>query len=490
MKKLIKDDDSKLRFNVTKRLWPRFTPWRGKLLRTKHRCVGFLGLTGAGKTVFITSLVNHFKDFDSASLPIRTVKKKNMKGNVNVTEVKGGLQPRLCKHRFDYDVYRDAFKRHKWPEKTRQLQEYRAWYVRNDKPHTLYDTSLIDIPGERLGDICMVDADFEKWSDNMLKMLSLEPYSQVSTEFIQLASEAADDPKKLDGDGLIEYVRSYKELLVRLVTELKSPAMSPSSFLIDPNDLYIPENVLNMPPKAQKDWLVDNRCSGLDKKHEFAPLPSALKDDKKTLYKKFGGYYKKYCRQIVSPLYKALRKCDSLVVLIDVADMLQFGEGMINAQDKLLEQLIDGLQPGTVLPEMMDRFMPGPRIHRLAFVASKADRIHPSDFGTLQALLKSICGPHAKRRVATTGLDTTYEVCSAVDSTETESNDDNRRVLLFKGENDRTLRCEVPELPEEMPDSIPKGMYDFPEPQPMLPGINRKPPRHIGLENIIDIILA
>ncbi len=476
---------------LPKRLWPRFTPWRGKQFRTKQRTVGFLGLTGAGKTVFITSLVNQLKDFDSDNLPLKP-KKRKCKKPVTVTEVEGGLKPRLCAHMFDYDSYRDAFKRHQWPEKTQQLQEYRARYVRDDRPHTLYDVSMLDIPGERLGDICMIGAGFEEWSDFMLKMLRLDPYSRVSGEFMQLVSELSERPDTMDTEDEAQYIRAYKNLLVRLVTDLKNTAVSPSAFYIDANDRYIPEDKLDLPVDELKNWLVNNRFSGLSAESEFAPLPAAIRSKNTELSKKYCACYKNYLKTITLPVYNALHKCDSLVILVDVAALLYYGEGMINAQDKLLEQLTEGLKPGTVTPEFMDRLMPGPRIHRMVFVASKADRIHPRDYGRLQSLLQQICGIHAKRRVATTGLKTSYEVCAAVDSTEVESAESGieDRYLQFKDGSGNTVRFEIPQLPDEIPNSIEPGHFVYPEPVPVLPGINRKPPKHIGLEKIVDVLLG
>lgn len=131
-----------------------------------------IGLFGAGKTVLITSLINHLKQHNKDRFPL-----KRRGRELSIVELRR-RQPMFGRP-FNYEHHRSRMVNDRWPDKTVQLEEYRAIYSRKGSGGRL-DLSLLDIPGERLGDITIADHNsFEGWSNATLNAFDSFPEFEV-----------------------------------------------------------------------------------------------------------------------------------------------------------------------------------------------------------------------------------------------------------------------------------------------------------------------
>ena len=164
----------------------------------KHKCVGFVGLLQAGKTVLLTSLINHFRFHEPQRLPIGSKE-------CSVVELEH-LPPCYAAEQFAYDDNRHELSENRWPRKSLVMQEYRALYTRTDWRLGVLDLSLLDIPGERLADMLIARCEkFADWSDQILSLLRQTPgFSHNCGEYFSHLEELATNTDATDnGDDFV-----------------------------------------------------------------------------------------------------------------------------------------------------------------------------------------------------------------------------------------------------------------------------------------------
>lgn len=465
---------------------------------TRQKTVGIVGLIQAGKTVLLTSLIDHLNHHTPSQFPI----------GKNGTEI---CQIRICASRFNiapfpYTKFRAELGNATWPKKSLEVQEYRAIYSRDDWKRTLTDLSLIDMPGERLADMTIAgNSQFANWSDLVLETLwDCPEFSKQAEPFLH-AVDGAESDKRIGLDEEL-LLASYRRALAHLALS-SMPFITPSSFLLDPYGNYVGESILDLKLKFDDSCLinalVETQYCGLSRTEQFAPLSPRVREAYPELAKCFARRYADYRKQVVLPLARVLKGCDELVILVDIAMLLQGGVGMLNANKQLLEEIIAYVDPGfatvTRLGNMLVKLgtLGRRRVHgvrRIVFVATKADRVHQGDRSRLESLLREMVSPFVRAKKAVKGLKVDYLVCSAVNSTRSES--DGQRVLHYKIPNGPDVRewtdvkYPVSEVPETWPDHFVGLDYDFPMPKPRMPAARVKPPEQIGLDRIAEIILS
>ncbi len=441
-------------------------------LKTTECRVGVVGLYNAGKTVFLTSLVNHLQDHDPDRFRL---------GNGRGAIRKFRTEP--CDSgwaSFDAARYRDALVHSgKWPEKTRDRFQYACRFERTD--WTFSDTllKLYDLPGERLADAGMLGRDFGQWSDTMLARLESDSaYRGLCQPFLDAVAKPAGSED--------EILRSYRLALAGLILAFK-PMISPSTFLLD-----VAGTAARPMPAAE---LAASRFTGLSDAEQFTPLPPSHRD---TVFGKlFAERYDRYASQVVSPYLAALRSCHSLVVLLDLTMILAGGVGMYDDARQILADLFAVLDPGESPVEKFGRhlakvFLPHDwrpaKINRVAFVAPKLDLIPPGDRDRLLMLLKRMVGRLAADR---DGLKSEFFATAAVVST--KSLPDGQLVGVPMRNETGTKIPPGPErrfAPSPLPDDWPRdwsaGRYSFPEVYPLVPARKDCPPDQVNLDRVFD----
>ncbi len=441
--------------------------------------VGVVGLLQAGKSVLTASLINHLRAHDPRRLPIGD---GSLRYGARELPVGGDTR------RFPYDRCKEQLAAGSWPEKTVQSEEYRMLVGPVSGRGRRWDLSLVDVPGERLPDILIAEhRSYAAWSDRILELFrrhrawasQAEPYFSALGEL-----DRSPDEEHI----LAEYRRLLARLTLRFV-----PLVCPSAFLVEADGGYAgdrPEVRDATSFDAAVDALAHTQCSGVAATEQFAPLSREAREAAPPLARRFARRYRRYRRTVAMPFARTVRRCDELLLLMDVARLLKGGPGMAKTNEALLERLLDYVEPGGgvvhgPVQTVTRGYGPARRVQRVGFVASQADRVHPEDYGRLETLLAETARPTVDGMFLTRSFEWDCFVCAAVDSTVAGED----RTLRYRAADGSGRACTSSRLPDRWEDAADGGAYVFADPAPVASATPTVPPRHVGLDRIADFLL-
>jgi uncharacterized protein len=452
-------------------------------MKTTECRVGVVGLYNSGKTVLLTSLINHLQDHDPDRFPLGNKQTHTRKFTV--------LPPDTDWAAFNYTGHRDALVNHgKWPAKTTDRSQFVCQFERSDWRFSDCQLKLYDLPGERIADAGMLGRDFTGWSEKMLSLFINDTgYRACTTPFL----EAIAKPKI----STVELLHSYKLALANLILRFK-PLISPSTFLLD---------VQGRPARPDTpEKLAASRATGTDAENEFCPLPAPLRVPGTEPFETFSFRYAQYVERIVVPTILAFKSCTALIVLIDVTMLLAGGVGMYDDNRQIIHDLFDVLSPGehTVFGPLArglskvflpHQWRPG-WITRLAFVAPKMDLVHPADRDRMLLLMRRMVERYASDR---DGLNYDFFNLSSIVSTKALPLAENGpRVLVGTPLRDAEgkkippgveQRFTVSELPDDWPLEWLPGKYTFPEVYPRMPARKDYPPDQVNVDRLATFVI-
>ncbi len=449
--------------------------------RLRRQRVGVVGLYRSGKTVFLTSLINHLQNHNPRQFRL---------GRGDVKLIFAGQREPSRFAPFPYLQYRNELvNARQWPTKTRGISEYTFGYYRSDWHVTRGEMTLVDFPGERLADLMMAKASYDQWSDLLITIFrNHDEYRALAEPYL-----GAFDAGVPAESAVIE---GYRQLLLRLFLGFR-PIVSPSAFLLSPQGHWLGDV-----PEAQ---YLDRCFSGLDAARQFAPMPAAARQQQPDLRKAFAQRYDEYRREIALPLARWMRGCDALTVLLDVTTLLAAGEGMYQGNRELLSHLIQQLSPGKgyfglsadVLSTVLSP-VHGPlsalldlnwhEIDRVAFVATKADKVHESDRPRLADLVREMTeGLIAAHQARAVSLEVGYFACAAVKSTRSVSEG---KLQAFVGAGAEPSLFAPSRVPEQWPPTWQHGQFLFPNVEPWIPPRRDAAPDHIELDRVADFLMG
>jgi uncharacterized protein len=451
-------------------------------LKTTERRVGVVGLYNAGKTVLLTSLINHLENHDPDRFALG-------KPGTSIRKFVP-IPPDPNWMAFNYGGFRDALVHSgKWPEKTRDRSMYSCRFERSDWNFSDVLLKLYDLPGERLADAAMRGRDFAGWSDHLLARIQNDtPYRVNCQPFL---SELAARPPTEQG-----ILHGYKLALSNLILSFK-PMIAPSTFLLDVKG--------SAARPSSPEELAATRICGLAAGSEFAPLSAEVRATSPELTAQFNARFERYKAEVTEPFLATLKSCHSLVVLVDVMMLLAGGVGMYDDNRQILRDLFDVLDPGESTLEAVWRhtanvllphdLRPG-GITRVAFVAPKLDLVHPTDRDRMMTLLRRLVGKMAENR---DGLNAEYFNCAAVVSTKQLPTQNDERWLVgvpYRDADGRKMapgpeqRFRVSALPNDWPADWRPGQFAYPEVYPTIPTRKDFPPEQINLAKVLNFVIG
>ncbi len=335
--------------------------------------LGVTGLSRAGKTVFISSLVHNLLNGGRLPLfePIRSGR---------VSKVRLEPQPDDAVPRFQYEDHIAALVRDRaWPDSTRAISQLRitldyesaSGWNRIFSPGRL-SIDIVDYPGEWLLDLPLLAQDFRQFSESTVQRARSGSRAALSREWLALASSigaetTADEAKaRRLAENFTNYLKSCK-------TDDRSLSTLPPGRFLMPGDLE------GSPALT------------------FSPLPELPKGKppKGSLWAMMERRYEAYKTHVVSPFFREhFARLDRQIVLIDALQAINRGTEALRDLEQALADVLACFRPGanSWLSSFLTR-----RIDKVLIAATKADHLHHESHDRLERITARLVSRAAER---------------------------------------------------------------------------------------------
>ncbi len=347
--------------------------------------LGVTGLSRAGKTVFITSLVHNL--IHNGRLPLFT---PHAKGRI----IRAYLEPQP-----DDDLPRFAYEEHLkaltgpercWPQSTRRLSQLRvtveyapqSFFARNIHGGKLH-IDIIDYPGEWLLDLPLLNQSYEQWSANALSISTKPPRDKLAKDWREFTQTLNPSDPANEADA-VQAAKLFTAYLARCRDdEFALSTLPPGRFL--------------MPGDLEGSPLLT-----------FAPLAFSTnsRPDSGSLSAMMKRRYDAYVDHIVRPFYvNHFARLDRQIVLVDTMAALNAGPEAIADLKAALSDILASFRQGenSILSSIFAK-----RIDKVLFAATKADMLHHQTHDRLENILSLIIEDAAKRaEISGAGYDVT-----------------------------------------------------------------------------------
>ncbi|WP_417270134.1 YcjX family protein [Celeribacter sp.] len=385
--------------------------------------LGVTGLSRAGKTVFITSLVANL--LNRGRMP-------QLGGSAAITAAYLQPQPDDTVPRFEYEAHLAALTAPEphWPESTRAVSELRLSFKVQPTgllgsfsgPRTVH-LDIVDYPGEWLLDLSMMDKSYAEWSAEALAAAQARPEGAAFVEALAGVDAQAkhDEPMaKALADPFAAYLKAARAAGYSDCT--------PGRFLL-------PGEMAGSPVLT------------------FAPLPQA-QGGRGSLAREFERRFEAYKREVVKPFFRDhFAKIDRQVVLVDALGAIHAGPKAVEDLRRTMSEILGAFRPGRV--GRLLSLLGQKKVEKILFAATKADHIHHSQHPRLTAIMEALVR-EARDRADYSGAATSAMSIAALRATVEETREHDGQTLdLVRGRvsdgqgGSKQAAFYVGELPED-----------------------------------------
>lgn len=436
--------------------------------------LGVTGLSRAGKTVFITSLVANL--MDRGRMP-------QLAAAAN-----GSIQTAYLQPQPDDTIPRFAYETHlgcltapepKWPESTNRISELRLSLRVQPSgllsglsgPRTVH-IDIVDYPGEWLLDLALLDQSYEEWSAAALARAAGRPGGD---SYLQLCN-GTDANAPLDEPT----AQQLAEVFTTHLNESRAAGFSDCT----PGRFMLPGELAGSPVLT------------------FAPLPGSG-FSRKSLGREFERRFESYKRNIVRPFFRDhFAKIDRQIVLVDVLGAIHAGPAALDDLRGTMAGILSAFRPGR--NAFLTRIFQGRRVEKILFAATKADHLHHSQHPQLTAITEALLR-EARDRADFAGAKTTAMSIASLRTTVEDTVDHDgkqldvvRGRLLDTGKQAAFYPGKLPEDPAHLLSPARSGaekwldadysvMRFAPAPLTLRPGDG---PPHIRLDKAVQFLLG
>lgn len=322
--------------------------------------LGVTGLSRAGKTVFITSLVANM--LNRGRMPQLTAASN---GAIRTAFLQP--QPDDTLPRFDYEDHlaRLTAQSPSWPDGTRTISELRlsmrvqptGLFQGFAGPHTTH-LDIVDYPGEWLLDLGLLDKTFAQWSGEVLARIADRPEAEAFRGDLA----GLDPTQKLDEVQAKQLAASFAGYL----TVARASGYSDCT----PGRFILPGDLAGSPVLT------------------FAPLPASDKP-RRSLAREFERRFESYKSNVVKPFFKDhFSRIDRQIVLVDVLGAINAGPRAVEDLRQAMADILGAFRPGR--NAWLTRLFNGKRVERILFAATKADHLHHAQHAKLTAITEAL----------------------------------------------------------------------------------------------------
>ncbi|MGB0960827.1 MAG: YcjX family protein [Halocynthiibacter sp.] len=435
--------------------------------------VGVTGLSRAGKTVFITSLISNLLDRGRMS-QLEAVQSGRLSGAY--------LQPQP-----DDTIPRFDYERHfadmaggapVWPQGTDGISQLRLSMTVQPSgllasvsgPRKIH-LDIVDYPGEWLLDLGLLEMNYDTWSK--MAIAALTPRDQ-GAKYRALTA---------DIDGADPFINETAKMLSACFTTYLMEAKSAGFSNLTPGRFMMPGALAGSPALT------------------FAPLPDGPAP-RGSLKREMQRRFEAYKSQVVKPFFRDhFTKLDRQIVLVDVLDALEKGPAALFDLGQAMNGLLEVFRPGQ--NTILRRLFGSKRIEKVLFAATKADHVHHTQHAALAGVLTALLRD-ARDRADYMGAQTeTMSIAALRATTEETRTIEGARVDLVRGRLDtgKTAALYVGELPQNPSkliaaanagaDEWPDGAYTVPDfaPTPLTLASGQGLP-HIRMDRALDFLIG
>ncbi|VFU08675.1 Amino acid regulated cytosolic protein [Methylocella tundrae] len=370
-----------------------------------HVRLGVTGLSRAGKTVFITALIEHLTKATSPSLRGRKNPLPVFRVHAEGRLISGALEPQPDDNvpRFAYEDHMEALagpdgrvEARRWPQSTRRISELRLRLEYQQKAglrpgrHAL-TLDIVDYPGEWLLDLPLLSKSFAQWSRESFAAASTAARAPLSAQWRGFAAlkDARAKFNEEDARRAAELFTTY--LRACRAEEYNFSSLPPGRFLM-PGDLA-GSPALTFAPLA------------IEPNDIFAPDSLAAMMERR---------YEAYKAHVVKPFFRDhFSRLDRQIVLVDALAALNAGPAAMRDLELALGDVLTAFRAGrgNVLSALFR-----PKIDRILFAATKADHLHHTSHDRLEAILHHLTA-RAIARVENVGAEVDVIALAAVRAT-------------------------------------------------------------------------
>ncbi len=400
-----------------------------------HVRIAVTGLSRAGKTAYITSMVNQLLHTSTHyNLPLLGAARES-----RIIGAKRVPQKNMMVPRFGYDTAISQLAQTPpiWPVPTRDVSEIRLAIKYKPKSRTkklissastLY-VDIIDYPGEWLLDLPLLQLDFHEWSKTQFEALKgkrgeLAETWQSSLEGFDLYGPLDERVIETLSQEYTQYLHACKEHGLHWV--------QPGRFVL-PGDLAGAPVLQFFPCEYDE--------------HKEVPKGSMLAA--------LIARYEEYQTKVVKAFYNNhFSSFDRQIVLVDCLQPLNAGYESFQDMKSALEQTIASFEYGK---SSFLRRLFAPKIDKVLFAATKADHVTPEQHPNLVSILQQMVHP-SWQQVAYENIEMNCITLASIQATQSGFiGDGESKVPALQGV---TLDDEsITLFPGEVPSKLPNESY-------------------------------
>ncbi|QIE41276.1 YcjX family protein [Rhodobacteraceae bacterium SC52] len=365
--------------------------------------LGVTGLSRAGKTVFITSLIANL--IDRGRMP-------QLAAAADGRILTAFLQPQPddTVPRFDFEAHNAALTATDphWPDSTRAVSQLRlSLRLRSGGllggitgPRTLH-LDIVDYPGEWLLDLGLLSKSYAQWSADALDRMATRPGGAEAKG----ALAAVDGTAKLD-EGIAQ---SLAQGFTSYLIQARAAGFSDCT----PGRFILPGEMAGSPVLT------------------FAPLPPGP-SPRGSLRAEFARRFDAYKAKVVQPFFRDhFARLDRQIVLVDALGAIHDGPRAVEDLRRTLADTLTAFRPGA--NSWLGRLLGARRVDRILFAATKADHLHHIQHARLTGFMEALV-KDARARADFAGAKTSAMSIAALRATTEETRmHDGRELDLVRG---------------------------------------------------------
>ncbi len=352
--------------------------------------LGVTGLSRAGKTVFITSLVANLLDRGRMPQLVGAAT-----GSIQAVYLQP--QPDDTMARFEYERHFGAFTSDppRWPKSTRAVSQLRlsikvqpAGFLGGfSGPRTVH-LDIVDYPGEWLLDLALLNKSYGDWALEALDRLADHDCAKTYLKML----DSVDGSAKLDETQIQDLAQSFTAYL-QAAEEKGFADCTPGRFLL-------PGELAGSPVLT------------------FAPIRGSS-GKRGSLLREMERRYEAYKSKVVKPFFRDhFAKIDRQVVLVDVLGAIHKGPRAVEDLRRTMAEILSAFKPG--VNSFLASLFGVRRVERILFSATKADHLHHRQHPRLTSIIEAMLR-EAKDRAEFSGAATVGMSIAALRTTVEET---------------------------------------------------------------------